>query len=121
SDWNSRNTVIQYNYSHDNDGGFLLICNEGGHDAEESAGNTGTVVRYNISQNDRKRGINIAGPVKDSLVYNNTIYVGPEHTVALLPSSIWHAWPEGRAFSNNIFYWAGRGGFCHGVWRAGAG
>jgi hypothetical protein len=31
SDWNSRNTMIQYNYSHDNDGGFLLICNEGGH------------------------------------------------------------------------------------------
>jgi len=22
SDWNSRNTVIQYNYSHDNDGAF---------------------------------------------------------------------------------------------------
>lgn len=29
SDWNCRNTLIQYNYSHDNDGGFLLICNDG--------------------------------------------------------------------------------------------
>ncbi|PYU83523.1 MAG: hypothetical protein DMG50_07845 [Acidobacteria bacterium] len=118
SDWNSRNTVIQYNYSHDNDGGFLLICNEGGHDAKESAGNTGTVVRYNISQNDRKRGINIAGPVKDSLVYNNTIYVGPEHTVDLLLFSDWHGWSESSHFYNNIFYVAGTARFSHGVSRA---
>lgn len=26
SDFNSRRTTIQYNYSHDNAGGFLLIC-----------------------------------------------------------------------------------------------
>src|SRR5205814_4125140 len=91
SDWNSRNTVIQYNYSHDNDGGFLLICNEGGHKPAESAGNTGTVVRYNISQNDRTRGINIAGPVKESLIYNNTIYVGPDHSVDLLLFSDWRS------------------------------
>jgi hypothetical protein len=118
SDWNSRNTVIQYNYSHDNDGGFLLICNEGGHNSEESAGNTGTVVRYNISQNDRTRGINIAGPVRDSLIYNNTIYVGPEHTVDLLLFSDWHGWSESSHFYNNIFYVAGTGRFSYGVSRA---
>ncbi len=118
SDWNSRNTVIQYNYSHDNDGGFLLICNEGGHSSEESAGNTGTVVRYNISQNDRTRGINIAGPVKDSLIYNNTIYVGPEHTVDLLLFSDWHGWSEGSHFYNNIFYVAGTARFSYGISRA---
>src|SRR2546430_5033874 len=74
----------QSNYSHDNDGGFLLICNDGGHKPAESAGNTGTVVRYNISQNGRTRGINIAGPVNERLIYNNTIYVGPDHSVDLL-------------------------------------
>jgi hypothetical protein len=104
SDWNSRNTVIQYNYSHDNDGGFLLICNEGGHSAEESAGNTGTIVRYNISQSDRTRGINVAGPVKDSLIYNNTIYVGPQHHVDLLLQSDWKGWAAGTQVYNNIFY-----------------
>ncbi|MGV3640495.1 MAG: right-handed parallel beta-helix repeat-containing protein, partial [Adhaeribacter sp.] len=26
SDWNCRNSVFQYNYSHDNDGGFMLVC-----------------------------------------------------------------------------------------------
>jgi Right handed beta helix region len=118
SDWNSRNTVIQYNYSHDNDGGFVLICNEGGHNSEESAGNTGTVVRYNISQNDRTRGINIAGPVKDSLIYNNTIYVGPEHTSDLLLFADWHGWSEGSHFYNNIFYVTGTGRFSYGVSRA---
>ena len=65
SDWNSRNTLIQYNYSHDNEGGFLLICNEGTSSAATSAGNTGTMARYNISQNDHHRGINIAGPVSE--------------------------------------------------------
>jgi hypothetical protein len=118
SDWNSRNTVIQYNYSHDNDGGFLLICNEGGHSPEESAGNTGTIVRYNISQNDRTRGINLAGPVKDSLIYNNTIYVGPEHKVDVLLFSDWNGWTEGTYFYNNIFYVAGTGRFSYGISRA---
>lgn len=118
SDWNSRNTVIQYNYSHDNDGGFLLICNEGGHNSEESAGNTGTVVRYNISQNDRTRGINIAGPVKDSLIYNNTIYVGPDRKVDLLLFSDWHGWSESSHFYNNIFYAAGAARFSYAISRA---
>ncbi|HTR68501.1 MAG TPA: right-handed parallel beta-helix repeat-containing protein, partial [Terriglobales bacterium] len=40
SDWNSRGTIIQYNYSHDNDGGFLLICDDGSQSAKESAGNS---------------------------------------------------------------------------------
>jgi parallel beta helix pectate lyase-like protein len=29
SDDNCRNTVFQYNYSHDNDGGFMLVCSVG--------------------------------------------------------------------------------------------
>ncbi|HXM97365.1 MAG TPA: right-handed parallel beta-helix repeat-containing protein [Candidatus Dormibacteraeota bacterium] len=117
SDWNSRNTVIQYNYSHDNDGGFLLICNEGGHSGEESVGNSGTVVRYNISQNDRTRGINIAGPVTDSLIYNNTIYVGTERTVDLVLFSDWHGWSESSHFYNNIFYVAGTARFSYAISR----
>jgi hypothetical protein len=118
SDWNSRNTVIQYNYSHDNDGGFLLICNEGGHDAAESVGNTGTIIRYNISQNDLTRGINIAGPVRDSLIYNNTIYVGPERVVDLLLFSDWHGWSENTFFYNNILYVTGRAQISYGISRA---
>jgi len=120
SDWNSRNTIIQYNYSHDNDGGFLLICDEGGHDNSESVGNTGTIIRYNISQNDRTRGITIAGPVKDTLIYNNTIYSGPDPDRAsdLLLFADWHGWSNATSFFNNIFYAAGTARLSHGVSRA---
>lgn len=118
SDWNSRNTVVQYNYSHDNDGGFLLICNEGGHPATESAGNAGTIVRYNISKNDRTRGITIAGPVKNTLIYNNTIYTDADRTVDIVLFADWHGWSDGTYFYNNIFYSLGPAQFSHGVSRA---
>ena len=117
ADWNAQHTVIQYNYSHDNDGGFLLICDDGGQPPEASAGNVGTVVRYNISENDRTRGINIAGPVKNSLIYNNTIFVGPEHKLDLLLHSDWNGWAKGTYLYNNIFYVQGSGQFCYGVSR----
>ena len=118
SDWNSRNTVIQYNYSHDNDGGFLLICNEGGHGPGENAGNTGTIIRYNVSRNDRTRGITLAGPVKNTLIYNNTTYTGPDRAVDTLLFADWNGWSEETSFYNNIFYAVGPAQFSHGVSRA---
>ena len=118
SDWNSKNTLIQYNYSHDNDGGFLLICDDGSQKPEVSAGNTGTIVRYNISENDRTRGINIGGPVKNSLIYNNTIFVGPGLRVDLLLYADWNGWANGTYLYNNIFYVQGSAQFSYGVSRA---
>jgi hypothetical protein len=115
SDWNNRNTVIQYNYSHDNQGGFLLICNDGSQKAEDSVGNVGTVVRYNISQNDHHRGINISGPVSNATVYNNTIYNSENDKVDLVLQVNWHGWADGTFFYNNIFYVAGSGKFSHAV------
>jgi hypothetical protein len=55
SDYNSRGTVFRYNYSHDNEGGFLLICSPGKRNESENVGNTGTIVRRNISRNDHSR------------------------------------------------------------------
>lgn len=115
SDWNSRNTIIQYNYSHDNEGGFLLICNEGGDDPSESVGNSGTIVRYNVSQNDHHRGIHIAGPVTNTLIYNNTIYTPAGEKVEVVQQSDWKGWASDTQFYNNIFYVAGSGQFSHGV------
>jgi len=113
SDWNSRNTIIQYNYSHDNEGGFLLICNDGSQTASDSVGNLGTIVRYNISQNDHHRGINISGPVKDATVYNNTIYVGKNENVSLLLYANWTGWSDGMRYYNNIFYVDGAARFTY--------
>jgi hypothetical protein len=89
------NTVFQYNYSHDNDGGFLLVMPK-----------TGAVVRYNISQNDGNgsRIIHFTRPVETLEVYNNVFYVGPGRTTQLVqygPKSFDN--PRVH-FVNNIFY-----------------
>ncbi|MGB7845727.1 MAG: right-handed parallel beta-helix repeat-containing protein [Candidatus Acidiferrum sp.] len=118
SDWNSRNTVIQYNYSHDNDGGFLLICNDGSQRALDSIGNVGTIVRYNISQNDRHRGITVSGPVQDTLIYNNTLYIGASQNVDEILFTDWSGWSSKTAFFSNIFYALGEARIGHAVSRA---
>jgi len=115
SDWNSRNTIIQYNYSHDNEGGFLLICDEGSQPPDVSAGNTGTIVRYNISQNDHRRGIKFSGPVKNTLIYNNTIYAGESGTFDFILHTDWTGWASDTYIYNNIFYAEGKGQFGYGV------
>lgn len=103
ADWNCRNTIIQYNYSHDNEGGFLLICNDGNVGAPYSIGNIGTVVRYNISQNDGTRTFQISA-VEHTAIYNNTIYVGPDREVEAVWFHSWGGWARDTRFSNNIFF-----------------
>jgi hypothetical protein len=117
ADWNSRNTIIQYNYSHDNDGGFVLICNEGGH-GPDSVGNTGTIVRYNVSVNDHTRGITLAGPVSGAQIYNNTIYAGKSEKVDVVLNADWNGWADGTYIANNIFYVEGQAQFGYGASRA---
>jgi hypothetical protein len=116
SDWNSRNTLIQYNYSHDNEGGFLLICNNG-QTGPENLGNINTIARYNISQNDHNRGINLAGPIENTHIYNNTIYVGKEQQADVLLFSDWYGWPRDTSISNNIFYVEGKGQISYASFR----
>jgi len=118
SDWNSLNTVIQYNYSHDNEGGFLLICDDGGQRHEDSAGNLGTIVRYNISQNDHNRGIALSGPVKNTQIYNNTMYVADAQPTDLVLFTDWSGWPENTSFVNNIFSAKGEARIGHAISRA---
>jgi hypothetical protein len=118
SDWNSRNTLIQYNYSHDNEGGFLLICDDGGQSKSDSAGNVGTIVRYNISQNDGHRGIVISGPVQGTLIYNNTFYIGAVHSTDTVLFTEWGGWSSNTALYNNIFYALGEARIGHAISRA---
>ena len=67
-------TVYQYNYSHDNEGGFMLICNWSN---PKKDFNDRGIIRYNISQNDRSKLFHFSGINTNFEVYNNTIYVGP--------------------------------------------
>ncbi|MBM3744893.1 MAG: right-handed parallel beta-helix repeat-containing protein [Acidobacteria bacterium] len=101
SDGFCTNTTFQYNYSHDNDGGFMLIC---------CSQSNGTVVRYNISQNDRTRLFHMAGPIRNIEVYNNVFYVGQGIDLHLF---LWtgggEGWPQDAWIRNNIFYVEGVG------------
>jgi len=112
SDWNCDGTIIQYNYSHDNAGGFVLICSKG-----DVGYNDNTVVRYNISVNDGYRtwgtgadfcpSIHIAGNTFNTRIYNNTIYSGPKPTSVekqFISATNWNAWSNVTYIYNNIFY-----------------
>jgi Right handed beta helix region len=102
ADYRCRRTVIQYNYSHDNDGGFILICTPG------NSYNEDTIIRYNISQNDginKARVFHFGGGAKNTLVHNNTIYVGTNQSLPLLLFGDWSGGnANGTKFFNNIFY-----------------
>ncbi len=118
ADWNCRNSLFQYNYSHDNDGGFMLICNDGSSKMPWSLGNIGTVVRYNISQNDGERTFQITGPCRNTRIYNNTFFVGSGRTLYAVQAGNWGGdWPENTQFVNNIFRVAGKATFDFGGMR----
>lgn len=78
SDYKTKNTVIQYNYSHHNDFGSLITGGPGSF-------NDNTIFRYNIMERDgliaRDGGIGkfafrIAGTSTNTTVHNNIIYLG---------------------------------------------
>lgn len=116
SDYNSRNSLFQYNYSHDNEGGFMLICTPVKRNAEENAGNVGTVVRYNISRNDHTRGFHLSG-AEHTTVDHNVIYVGPEIDMQMLAVTNWDGWANDAIFRNNTFWVLGTARYGHEVAR----
>ena len=106
------NTTVQYNYSHDNEGGFMLVCAPG----DDGTGLTGyytkdTVVRYNISQNDGQAGMMYSGNSYNTHVYNNTIYVSEELDTNIVEVYEWGAVPYDCYFENNLIYNLGSGGY----------
>jgi len=111
SDNNCGNTVFQYNYTHDNQGGFMLIC---GGSSDGNIGNINTTVRYNISQNDGDFDLVVGDGAfsisKDAInakVYNNIFYVGPHLDVWAMRFT--HGGCMGdSSFYNNIWYVDGR-------------
>ncbi len=114
SDYNCRRTLFQYNYSHDNGGGFMLICDDGSQNPPWNIGNEGTVIRYNISVNDGLHTFNITGPCQNTQVYNNVFYLGKGRDSPLVASGNWGGgdkWPADTRFSNNVFFVEGKAHF----------
>lgn len=73
--------VLQYNYSHDNDGPGLMVYSY----PYASHADRGSVVRFNISENDSRKSRTYAGlwlrtdgpRITGVEVYNNTVVIGP--------------------------------------------
>jgi hypothetical protein len=116
SDYNSRNTVIEFNLSHDNEGGFLLICTPGRRKPEENLGNLGTVVRYNLSRHDRARTFHVSA-AEDTRVHDNAIYIGPGQDLPLVLLTDWSGWANGLEFRNNLFHSEGVARYGHEISR----
>lgn len=108
-DINCVNTVVQYNYSHDNEGGFILLCTDG----INGGYNKDISVRYNVSQNDMGQIFTLSGPISDVKIYNNTVYTKSGLKTRLAGSYDWGAGasPADARFTNNIFY-MNSNGYC---------
>lgn len=110
-DQNSRNSTLQYNYSHENDGaGFLLAHSPNDYN------HRGNTVRYNISQNDGGKNSNgaivIWGRTVGAEIYNNTVFVKPPVSgstrgIFIQNAGILTQDVENVHVRNNVFYTTG--------------
>lgn len=105
------NHIVQYNYSHDNEGGFILILSAAG-EPGSLVGTSGGIVRYNISQNDHASLISFAGGIApNTQIYNNTFYIKDGLDTKIID----HSWEidmtKPFSFQNNIVYNLGTGGY----------
>jgi hypothetical protein len=121
ADYNCSGTIIQYNYSHDNYGGFLLVCNDGNSLGKNwNKGTESSLVQFNLSFNDGIRPypteragwfspvFHISGPVKNTLIKNNIILIpekkDPSINAVVVEMDNWgNACPVNTTISGNEF------------------
>ncbi len=98
-------SIHQYNYSHDNQGGFIMVCGNADCYSQNS------IIRYNISQNDGDDLFDMAGPNKDTYIYNNVFYT--KEGMNVLPYNFRDngGIAQNTYSYNNIFYNLGTGKF----------
>ncbi|CAN5317031.1 hypothetical protein BH10PSE13_BH10PSE13_12810 [soil metagenome] len=118
SDYNSRRTTIAHNYSHDNAGGFVLICAPGRR-ATDNIGNTGTLVRSNVSRNDGMRVFQLSGGITDARIERNVIWVGKGQDVQMVAATEWQGWASDVRFKDNVFAVGGTARYGREVGRSG--
>ena len=104
SDYNCRGTIIQYNYSHDNDYGFVLLCCSG-----RVGFNDGSIIRGNLSINDGGNLIRVTGTVTNARIYNNYLYANPDmanphpgEPTRIVVFNSWSGWSNHVEFFDNV-------------------
>jgi hypothetical protein len=108
-DGNSRNTIIQYNYSHDNDGGFMLVISDLIN--KDNVMTSGNIIRYNLSVNDglaRKRLFNFAGITDSTIVKGNIFYNDAPKFYTIEVADVEGGIPNNTVFEDNYFQYAGK-------------
>lgn len=84
ADLDAYRTVVQYNYTFNNEGGFMLIYGS----------SKDAIVRYNISQNDGKKGGHLLDfpiwttPRGSGIIHNNVFYIGPGIDAVLVDEAL---------------------------------
>jgi hypothetical protein len=102
SDYMCKNTTIQYNYSHHNDWGGLLVCSWG---KLENAFNDGTIIRFNIFQNEKHHMIRFSGNITNSLISNNLFVSNQEIDDVMMWYKHWgKLWPDKTIIKDNVFF-----------------
>ncbi len=103
-DWDTVNCVLQYNYSHDNDGAGFVLFGSPGFGLPDSFGNT---IRFNVSENDARvntyAGITVYLGVYNAEIYNNTVFMEPRPGVAYSAFQLWEWSGASLHIRNNIF------------------
>ncbi len=105
-DYECTGTTYQYNYSHDNPGGFMLICNEP-QNPDNVYGNQNPTIRYNISINDGSSDESIFycwKEVTNASIYNNFIYIPSGKDVHLVSTGHTYGDDSLYIWNNNIIY-----------------
>ncbi|MEO6329015.1 MAG: DNRLRE domain-containing protein [Ginsengibacter sp.] len=104
------NSIMQYNYSHDNYGGGYLIANYSGAPILQNI-----IIRYNISENDGRNGnygalhiwsASSSSGLKLVEFYNNTVYMTPSSITSATPAAVLirAGVYTGIGVRNNIFH-----------------
>jgi hypothetical protein len=126
-DWGNHNSTIQYNYSRNNSGGFLMMMPKIANWPQEprsALASDGTVVRYNVSEDDTNtascpivsnfnRAHNVfdfpgaipnqsgsAAPLPD--IYNNTIYISSGEATSVVGTRSGNTQAGSYQFRNNL-------------------
>ncbi|HVL66179.1 MAG TPA: right-handed parallel beta-helix repeat-containing protein [Vicinamibacterales bacterium] len=102
-DQNVSDSILQYNYSHDNDGAGYLLAHR-----PDTAAHRGNIVRFNLSENDGRRnsyaGIELWGRIEGTRIHHNTVRVSPAASGRPSAVRVWNGGVEDRRVTGVLFH-----------------
>ncbi len=109
SDFRTKNTIIQYNYLHDNGLGGVVATGGNEVGSIPTRFNLNTVIRYNIIENNARQGMHFSGNLIGCEVYNNIFYADDRFDdVVIANFRRWgNVFPRDFNFTNNVFQFEG--------------